>query len=94
MNHFIYLKKQRQNLSGSFKNLSIHRDSQREVTSFYTMLLAKVFVYYIMRVILINLLLESFYPLKKPNQNLLGSFKDLSIHRDRQRGATLLYTML
>jgi hypothetical protein len=32
--------------------------------------------------------------LKKPYQNPLGSFKDLNIHRDRQREATLLwYTM-
>jgi hypothetical protein len=42
----------------------------------------------------INLTLKSFYLLKKSHQNPLGSFKDLSIHRDRQRGATLIYTML
>jgi hypothetical protein len=30
----------------------------------------------------------------EPHQNPLCSFKDLSIHRDRQREATLFYTML
>jgi hypothetical protein len=30
---------------------------------------------------------------KKPHQNPLGRFKDLSIHRDRQREVTLFYTM-
>jgi hypothetical protein len=42
----------------------------------------------------INLPLESLYLLKKPNRNSLGSFKDLSIYRERQRKATLFYTML
>jgi hypothetical protein len=32
--------------------------------------------------------------IKKPHQNPFPSFKDLSIHRVRQRKATLLYTML
>jgi hypothetical protein len=34
---------------------------------------------------------ESLYLLKRPHHNPLGSLKDLSIHRDRQREATLLY---
>jgi hypothetical protein len=41
-----------------------------------------------------NLPIEPHYLLKKPHQNPLGSFKDLSIHRDRQLEATLFYTML
>jgi hypothetical protein len=36
----------------------------------------------------INLHLESHYPLKIPPQYFLSSFKDLSIHRYRQREAT------
>jgi hypothetical protein len=32
--------------------------------------------------------------LKKPDQNPLGRFKDLSIHRDRQREAPLFYTYI
>jgi hypothetical protein len=32
-----------------------------------------------------NLRFESIYLLKKQRQNPMGSFKDLSIHRDRQR---------
>jgi hypothetical protein len=35
--------------------------------------------------------LELFY-LLKPHQNPLGTFKDLSIHEDRQQAATLFYT--
>jgi hypothetical protein len=31
--------------------------------------------------------------LKKPDQNPLGSFKDLSTHRDRQWEATLFYSI-
>jgi hypothetical protein len=42
----------------------------------------------------INLSLESLYLWKKPHQNPLGTFKDLSVHRDRQREATLFYIML
>jgi hypothetical protein len=42
----------------------------------------------------INLPFESLYLLKKPHHNPLGNFKDLSIHMDRRREATLLYTML
>jgi hypothetical protein len=42
----------------------------------------------------INLPLESLYHLKKLHQNPLGSFNDLSIHKDRQRKATLFYTMV
>jgi hypothetical protein len=41
----------------------------------------KVFLYYITHVIHMNLTLEPHYLLKKPHQNPLGSFKDLSIHR-------------
>jgi hypothetical protein len=41
----------------------------------------------------INLLLESLYK-RKPHQNPLGTFIDLSIHTDRQREATLFYTKL
>jgi hypothetical protein len=37
---------------------------------------------------------ESLHSSKKPHQNTLNSFKDLSIHRDRQREAALFYTML
>jgi hypothetical protein len=41
----------------------------------------------------INLSLESLYLLKKKlYQNLLGTYKDLSIYRDRQREA--IYTIL
>lgn len=39
----------------------------------------------------INRPLESLYLLKEPHQNSLGSCKDLSIHMDRQREATLIY---
>ena len=43
----------------------------------------------------VNLPLESLHLLKKPHQNPLRDFKDLSIHRDRQRKAeTLFYTIL
>jgi hypothetical protein len=41
--------------------------------------------------IYINLPLKPLYRLKKPYQNPLGSFKDLGVHRDRQRDATLFY---
>jgi hypothetical protein len=37
---------------------------------------------------------ESHYLLKKSHQNPLGSYKDLSIHRDRQQEETLFYNML
>jgi hypothetical protein len=39
-------------------------------------------------------LLNHFYLFKQPHRDPLGSFKDLSIHRDRQRQGTLFYTML
>jgi hypothetical protein len=38
--------------------------------------------------------LESLYVFKKSHQNPLGSFIDLSIHRDRQREVSLFYTVL
>jgi hypothetical protein len=38
--------------------------------------------------------MHDIYIKNKLNQNPLGSFKDLSLHRDRQREATLFYTML
>jgi hypothetical protein len=55
----------------------------------------KVFLYYIMQIIYIETvpLNHAAYE-KKSHENPLGSFKDLSIHRDRQREVTLLYTML
>ena len=44
-------------------------------------------------IIHINLPLESLYLFKKKNhQNPLRSFKDLNIHKDRQRKTTLFYT--
>jgi hypothetical protein len=39
-------------------------------------------------------LLNHLIYLKKLHQNPLSSFKDLSIRRDRQQKATLIYTML
>jgi hypothetical protein len=42
----------------------------------------------------VNLPLVSLYLLKKPHLNVFGSFKNLSIHRDRKREVTLFYTML
>jgi hypothetical protein len=39
-------------------------------------------------------ILEALYLLKKPHLYPFGSFKDLSIHRDRQQEATLFYIML
>jgi hypothetical protein len=43
----------------------------------------------------VNHFLELLYQFKKnTHQNPLGNFKGLSIHRDRQREATMLYTML
>jgi hypothetical protein len=42
----------------------------------------------------INLSLESLYLLKKPHQNQLRSFKNLSRYSDRRREATLFCTML
>jgi hypothetical protein len=50
----------------------------------------KLFLYYILHVIYI--LTESLYLLKKPHQNPLASFEDLSLHMDRKRETTLLYT--
>jgi hypothetical protein len=47
------------------------------------------FAYYYIH---INLPLKTLYLLKKMHQNPLGSFKDLSVHRDRQRKATWFYT--
>jgi hypothetical protein len=38
------------------------------------------------------MLFESLVSIKKPQQNPLGTFEDLSIHRDRQWKATLFYT--
>lgn len=41
-----------------------------------------------------NLPLQSLYPLKKPNQNPLRSYKNLSIYRDiGTEKVTLFYTM-
>jgi hypothetical protein len=51
----------------------------------------KVFLFYILHVIYILTLLKN---LINPYQNPLGSFEDLSLHRDRQREATLFYTKL
>ena len=39
----------------------------------------------------IKLPLKTFYLLKEPHQNPMRSFKDLSIHRDRQQNATFFY---
>jgi hypothetical protein len=51
-----------------------------------------VFLCYVMHVLYIfNLPIESLYLLKNCP---LRSFKDISIHRDRQREATLLYSIL
>jgi hypothetical protein len=41
-----------------------------------------------------NLPLKSLYLFKEQQQCPLGSFDDLSIHRDRQREAILFYAML
>jgi hypothetical protein len=47
-----------------------------------------------MHVTYIYLPLGSVYPFKKPYRNPMGSFKDPSIHRNKQRKVTLFYTML
>jgi hypothetical protein len=52
----------------------------------------KVFLYYIIHVIHIQTFLFNHSSIKM-HQNPWGRFKDLCIHRDRQREATLLYTM-
>jgi hypothetical protein len=75
-----------------FAFYDIHR-GKREVLLFYFVPDTTRYMAYIACYIYINLPLELLYPLRKPQQNLLGSFKDLIIHRDRQREATLFFTM-
>jgi hypothetical protein len=57
-------------------------------------MISKCFILYYSCYIHINLPLESLYLLKILYWNPLGSCTDLSILRDRQREATLFYTML
>lgn len=45
-------------------------------------------------IIHINLPLQSLYLLKKPHQNPLRSFKDLSKHRDRESDFVLYYVVI
>jgi hypothetical protein len=109
---------------GSSKDLSIHRNRQREATLFYTyhsrfipegvaevsqILLRDTHVlpklvsyeetfvlYYVVSTYnkhFLESLLKNLYqnPLDSLYQNPLDSYKDLSIHRDRQREVTLFY---
>jgi hypothetical protein len=57
------------------------------------MLISSVSLLYYACYIHINLLLDSLYLLKNQQENPLGSFKDLSINKDRQQSATLFYTI-
>jgi hypothetical protein len=64
-----------------------------QLTRFFEIKIISVSLVYYACYIHINLSLESLYQLKKSHQNPLLNFKDLNMHRDRQREATLFYTM-
>jgi hypothetical protein len=58
-----------------------------------SMLILSISLQYYAYYVSINLPLDSLYLFKKTHQNPFGSL-DLSIHRDRQREATLFYTYI